>query len=125
MSSDNLKADISQWFESKKQGFSFDHFSVEGTINIARINQNAVETYQGYLERRDSSNMIIFDQSCKDFASILKRVSLEDNICKFAELDCNLLGLISTLEICKQNVTKKEAQQSTLNNYAKQIDNMK
>lgn len=125
MSSDNLNADVSQWFLSKSRGFSFDSLSREDHSFITNLKQNAIDTYQAFLERRESSNMIIFDQSCKDFASIFKSVSLEDNICKFAELDCHLLGLISTLEVCKQNVTKKEAQQSTLNNFAKQIDCLK
>lgn len=118
------KSDSMNWFNKQAQSFPFGCLSKEELLEISSLSQSALDSYQGFLERRKTSNIGLFDDSCRALNSMLKKISLENNIGKIAELDCHLVGLTSYLELCFQSMRKLN-QQGTLNNFSKQIDCLK
>lgn len=117
-------ASILEWYSSQTQTFPYSLISQDEKKQLSVINQNGLDSYRSFLERRRASNLIIFDKSCKALSSIVKKVALENNVGKIAELDSFLVGFTSYVELCKQS-EKKENQQGTLENFSKQIDCLK
>lgn len=124
MSSSQLNEEPRQWFNEKKRSFSFDYGNLPDFSKAISLCESAELFFIPFAERKKMTSIKSFDKCCKQLSSIIKKVALENNVEKIAELDCHLVGLSSFLELCMQNGSLN-VQQSALNNYSKQIDCLK
>lgn len=113
-----------QWFASKQSSFPFDFASSDIFLKAVKCSNETELSFKRFCETRAGSSLKPFDLGCSKLSNILKKVALEGNISKIAEMDCFMVGLCSYLEMCMHNGDRAR-QEGALNNFSKQIDCLK